>query len=215
MTPAQALQTALLRGPDAELRLGRSDRLVEKGKFADIIAVSGNPLTDVTEMERVKFVMKGGVVVRNDLQGGPSASRGANRSDWIQLFNGKDLADWTVKIAGSDLNDNFGNTFRVENGVMKVGYERYGSFDNRFGHIFYREKFSHYIIAAEYRFVGEQAAGGPNWAARNSGIMVHRQPPQNHGQESGLPHLHRGPAARRSRQRPAYDCEPLHGREPT
>jgi len=40
---------------------------IEKGKFADIIAVSGNPLTDVTEMERVKFVMKGGLVVRNEL----------------------------------------------------------------------------------------------------------------------------------------------------
>ena len=39
---------------------------VEKGKFADMIAVSGNPLTDVTEMERVGFVMKGGMVVKND-----------------------------------------------------------------------------------------------------------------------------------------------------
>jgi imidazolonepropionase-like amidohydrolase len=41
---------------------------VEKGKFADIIAVSGDPLTDITEMERVKFVMKGGMVFRNDLK---------------------------------------------------------------------------------------------------------------------------------------------------
>ena len=40
---------------------------IEKGKFADIIAVSGNPIADVTEMERVKFVMKGGVIIRNDL----------------------------------------------------------------------------------------------------------------------------------------------------
>ena len=40
---------------------------LEKGKFADIIAVSGNPLTDVTEMERVKFVMKGGLIMRNEL----------------------------------------------------------------------------------------------------------------------------------------------------
>jgi imidazolonepropionase-like amidohydrolase len=39
---------------------------IEKGKFADIIAVAGNPLTDVTEMQRVRFVMKGGLVVRND-----------------------------------------------------------------------------------------------------------------------------------------------------
>jgi imidazolonepropionase-like amidohydrolase len=42
---------------------------VEKGKFADMIAVSGNPLTDMTEMERVRFVMKGGMIIRNDFSG--------------------------------------------------------------------------------------------------------------------------------------------------
>jgi hypothetical protein len=98
-----------------------------------------------------------------------------DKKEWIQLFNGKDLKDWNVKIAGYDLNDNFGNTFRVENGVMKVAYDKYDTYNNRFGHIFYREKFSHYIIAVEYRFVGEQVAGAPNWALRNSGIMVHSQ----------------------------------------
>jgi imidazolonepropionase-like amidohydrolase len=40
---------------------------IENGKFADIIAVSGNPLADVNEMEHVRFVMKGGMVIRNDL----------------------------------------------------------------------------------------------------------------------------------------------------
>jgi hypothetical protein len=98
-----------------------------------------------------------------------------DKKEWSQLFNGKDLKDWNVKIAGYDLNDNFGNTFRVENGVMKVAYDKYDTYNNRFGHIFYREKFSHYIIAVEYRFVGEQVAGAPNWALRNSGIMVHSQ----------------------------------------
>jgi Domain of Unknown Function (DUF1080) len=98
-----------------------------------------------------------------------------DKKEWIQLFNGKDLKDWDIKIAGYDLNDNFGNTFRVENGMMKVAYDKYDTYNNRFGHIFYREKFSHYIIAVEYRFVGEQVAGAPNWALRNSGIMVHSQ----------------------------------------
>ncbi len=68
MTPAQALQTAYL--PAARmLNYGWDNQVgsIEKGKFADIIAVSGNPLTDVTEMERVRFVMKGGLVVRNEL----------------------------------------------------------------------------------------------------------------------------------------------------
>ena len=68
MTNAQALQSAYL--PAAHmLNYGWEGQIgsIEKGKFADVIAVSGNPLTDVTEMERVKFVMKGGLVVRNEL----------------------------------------------------------------------------------------------------------------------------------------------------
>jgi len=47
---------------------------IEKGKFADLIAVSGDPLQDITEMQRVKFVMKGGAVVRNDLAPGTAVS---------------------------------------------------------------------------------------------------------------------------------------------
>ncbi|MGE0131216.1 MAG: DUF1080 domain-containing protein [Blastocatellales bacterium] len=118
------------------------------------------------------------------------ASKAANdpdKKEWIQLFNGKDLKDWMPKITGYDLNDNFGNTFRVENGMMKVGYEKYDKFDNKFGHIFYREKFSHYIVAVEYRFVGEQAKEGPGWATRNSGIMLHCQSPQSMGRNQDFP----------------------------
>jgi len=68
MTPVQALQTAYL--PAARmLNYGWESQIgsIEKGKFADIIAVAGNPLDDVAEMERVKFVMKGGLLVRNEL----------------------------------------------------------------------------------------------------------------------------------------------------
>jgi imidazolonepropionase-like amidohydrolase len=67
MTPLQALRSATSVGAE---NLGWSDRIgsIEKGKYADIIAVSGNPAVDVTEMERVKFVMKGGQVYRNDLK---------------------------------------------------------------------------------------------------------------------------------------------------
>jgi imidazolonepropionase-like amidohydrolase len=68
LTPAQALQTAYMNAAHM-LNYGWENSIgsIEKGKFADIIAVSGNPLADVTEMERVKFVMKAGLVVRNDL----------------------------------------------------------------------------------------------------------------------------------------------------
>jgi hypothetical protein len=102
-----------------------------------------------------------------------------SRGDWIQLFNGKDLSGWTPKITGYPLGENHGNTFRVENGVLRVAYDQYAAFDGKFGHLFYsRQPFSHYILAAEYRFVGDQAPGGPGWAVRNNGLMLHSQPPQ-------------------------------------
>ena len=85
-----------------------------------------------------------------------SAGRGQTEGRWIQLFNGRDLDDWTVKIAGHEAGENFGNTFRVEDGLLKVGYEGYETFDGRFGHLFYKDTFSHYRIRVEYRFVGEQ-----------------------------------------------------------
>ncbi len=108
--------------------------------------------------------------------GAGAGDQDANRREWIQLFNGRNLDGWDVKIAGYDLNENFGNTFRVEDGVLQTAYDQYGSeFKNRFGHLFYNRKFSHYIVAAEYRFVGQQAAGAPAWAFRNSGIMIHSQ----------------------------------------
>ncbi len=108
-------------------------------------------------------------------------------NDWIQLFNGKDLTGWTPKITGYALGDNFGNTFRVENGVMKVSYDKYDNFNARFGHIFYKDKFSYYIVAAEYRFTGDQAPGGQGWALRNSGIMIHCQPPETMGKDQDFP----------------------------
>jgi hypothetical protein len=113
--------------------------------------------------------------------------KAADRKDWVQLFNGRNLDGWSPKITGYDLNDNFGNTFRVENGVMKVAYDKYDTFNSRFGHIFYNQKFSHYIIAVEYRFTGEQVPGGPAWAFRNSGIMVHCQPPATIGKDQDFP----------------------------
>ena len=107
-----------------------------------------------------------------------AAQRGAD-GDWIPLFNGRDLDGWTAKITGHPLGVNYGNTFRVENGVLKVAYDQYPEFAGRFGHLFYsRQPFSHYIIAAEYRFIGNQVAGGPNWAVRNNGLMLHSQAPQ-------------------------------------
>ena len=100
-----------------------------------------------------------------------------DKKEWKQLFNGKNLDGWKVKIRNYELNNNYGNTFKVEDGLMKVRYDAsaYPAFNERFGHIFYKDKFSYYKIAVEYRFVGDQAIDGPGWATRNSGIMVHGQ----------------------------------------
>lgn len=106
---------------------------------------------------------------------------------WIQLFNGKDLTGWTPKIRGYEAGDNFGNTFRVEDGILKVSYDAYEKFDERFGHLFYEKPFGNYIIRVEYRFTGEQCLGGPGWAIRNSGIMVHGQTPHSMTKDQNFP----------------------------
>lgn len=106
---------------------------------------------------------------------------------WIPLFNGRDLTGWTPKIVGYEAGDNFGNTFRVEDGLIKVSYDAYDKFDGRFGHLFYKESFSDYIIRVEYRFVGEQIQGGPGWAIRNSGIMIHGQAPESMSLKQDFP----------------------------
>ena len=97
------------------------------------------------------------------------------KEEWIRLFNGKDLTGWDIKIKGFPLNVNYKNTFRVEDGVMKVNYDEYEKFNNEFGHIFYKEPFSSYKLRIEYRFTGDQVPGGPSWAFRNSGVMLHSQ----------------------------------------
>lgn len=111
----------------------------------------------------------------------------ASQNCWISLFNGKDLTGWKVKITGHELNDNFGNTFLVEDGVLKVSYDQYEKFDGKFGHIFYEKPFSHYRFRVEYRFVGDQVSGGPGWALRNSGIMFHCQSPQSIRKDQDFP----------------------------
>lgn len=116
------------------------------------------------------------------------ASNKQDQEDWIELFNGKDLTNWSVKIRGFPLGENASNTFRVSDGIMQVRYDQYTEFDNRFGHIFYNGgPFSHYKIQVEYRFVGEQVKGGPEWAWRNNGIMYHTQDPKSMAVDQDFP----------------------------
>jgi hypothetical protein len=116
-----------------------------------------------------------------------AAGDSAKQERWISLFNGKNLDGWVVKVKGSDLGENYGNTFRVEDGVLKVSYDQYPRFDGKFGHIFYKQKFSKYRLRVEYRFVGEQCSGGPSWALRNSGVMMHSQAPESMGKDQDFP----------------------------
>ena len=106
---------------------------------------------------------------------------------WIALFNGKDLDGWTPKIKGYAAGDNYADTFRVEDGVLKVKYDRYDKFNERFGHLFYKTPFSHYRLRIEYRFVGDQCPGGPAWAIRNSGVMIHGQSPDSMRKDQDFP----------------------------
>ncbi|MBX2945601.1 MAG: DUF1080 domain-containing protein [Cyclobacteriaceae bacterium] len=106
---------------------------------------------------------------------------------WMQLFNGKDLAGWIPKISGYETDVNFNNTFRVEDGILKVSYSEYDSFRREFGHLFYKDEFSHYRLRIEYRFTGEQVPGGPRWAIMNSGVMVHGQRPETMGIDQDFP----------------------------
>ena len=72
---------------------------------------------------------------------------------WKSLFNGENLNDWIVKINGYELHDNHLNTFRVENGSIKVSYDLYDNFTDEFGHLFYKTPFTSYRLKLEYRFV--------------------------------------------------------------
>src|SRR5690606_2877658 len=119
-----------------------------------------------------------------------AATTQPGREDWIQLFNGRDLDDWLIKITRHELGENLNDTFRVEDGLLKVRYDKWTAFNGEFGHIFYRVPFSHYRLVVEYRFVGEQLpAVGPelSWAIRNNGLMLHTPHPRTMTKDQDFP----------------------------
>lgn len=145
-----------------------------------MIAVSGGPPREQCRLHRLamtlsalSFVFLGAtsVAAQHDDAAPPDGV------EWTPLFNGEDLDDWTVKIHRHDVGVDFGNTFRVEEGIIKVRYDDYGDFNDQFGHLYYREPFSYYHLRLEYRFVGDLHPGAPDYALRNSGVMLHAQDP--------------------------------------
>lgn len=120
------------------------------------------------------------------------ASRGAPASDpdapeWVELFNGRDLSGWTVKIHHHDVGVNFGDTFRVEDGMIRVKYDQYGDFNEQYAHLYYDRPLSHYLVSLEYRFTGEMQQGAPDFVRLNSGIMLHSQDPRTMPREQDWP----------------------------
>ncbi|WP_230680199.1 3-keto-disaccharide hydrolase [Pontibacter rufus] len=108
-------------------------------------------------------------------------------SEWQTLFNGKDIDDWIVKIHHHAVGDNYAQTFRVQDGVLQVNYDGYKTFDERYGHLFYKEPFSSYHLVWEYRFTDQWLKDAPDYTYRNSGIMFHSQDPKTILKEQDWP----------------------------
>jgi hypothetical protein len=107
----------------------------------------------------------------------PKQNDDVAKGKWVSLFNGKNLENWIPKIAGYKAGENFGNTFRVEDGILSTRYDQYGNFKNRFGALYYNKKFSNYRLRVEYRFTGDTVTGAPSWGFRDGGIQYHCQSP--------------------------------------
>jgi hypothetical protein len=110
-----------------------------------------------------------------------------HKGEWIPLFNGENLDGWTPKFKGHPYGVNYNDTFQVKDGLLRVSYDKYEKFGNKFGHLFFKEKFSHYKIRVVYRFVDEQVNEGPGWAFRNNGVMLHCQDPETMGVDQSFP----------------------------
>ncbi|WP_438481898.1 3-keto-disaccharide hydrolase [Oleiharenicola lentus] len=106
---------------------------------------------------------------------------------WISLFNGKNLDGWTIKIAGRPLGENYADTFRVEDGIIKVAYDKYPKFGKQFGHLYSNVAYSRYILRMEYRFEGKMMSDAPSYVNLNSGVMIHSQSPQSLPRDQEFP----------------------------
>lgn len=111
----------------------------------------------------------------------------ANGTEWHSLFNGEDLDGWVVKIHHHELGDNFADTFRVTDGKIQVNYDGYPEFNERYGHLFYKEPFSSFHLKFAYRFTDQWLTDAPYFTYRNSGIMFHSQDPKTILKEQDWP----------------------------
>jgi len=116
------------------------------------------------------------------------AQGNSTEDDWKELFNGKDISDWVVKIHKHEVGVNYGNTFRVEDDMIRASYENYGeTFDDQFGHLYYKQPYSFFRLKMDYRFVGDLYPGAPSYTIMNSGVMFHSQDPNTMPKEQNWP----------------------------
>jgi len=109
------------------------------------------------------------------------------KEEWKYLFNGKDLSGWDIRLADRPKNDNYKNTFQIEDGMLRIRYDEYEQFDDKYGHLYYQQPYSYYKLKFDYRFVGEQIKGGATWNVRNSGVMIHSQSAESAGDQQHFP----------------------------
>lgn len=108
--------------------------------------------------------------------------------EWTSLFNGKNLTGWTIKIAKHPLGENFNNTFRVENGIIKAEFDQYETFDMQFGHLYSNHTYSNYILRLDFKLLpATPLPDAPSWTALNSGVMLHAQSPLTQTLDQGFP----------------------------
>jgi len=107
--------------------------------------------------------------------------------EWEHLYNGTNLYGWDIKFAGEILNANYKNTFLPMDGFIRIQYNEYSSFDDKYAHLYYFKQFSHYKLKFDYRFYGEQALGAVSWNERNSGVMFHAQSANSNDYDQQFP----------------------------
>ena len=130
-----------------------------------------------TMMSTLFFVIGFGIASSQQLNDG-----------WETMFNGNDLKGWTTKVHHYEVGDNYADTFRVEDEIIKVRYDKYeGDFNNRYSHLYYDRPFSDFHLTMHYRFVGEQYKGAPDYTILNSGVMFHSQDPRTMLKEQDWP----------------------------
>ncbi len=131
------------------------------------------------------IALLGGLVLPSALAAKKPAEK--KKEQWVQLFNGKDLTGWMPKFAGYALGENYLDTFGVKDGLLTVSYDKWKKFNGKFGHLFYKKEFKNYRLRVEYRFIGDQVAGGAGWATRNNGLMILGQKPETMRKTQSFP----------------------------